>query len=273
MNLHFRRLIPSETLWLPDLAGLFFELDRKPCFAYACRGKVYILHMTTLEPVVVSLSFGDHKYVLPHRWGLIKEDGHFYLAVNEDVMLDLHSGKQMERIPETLRTQYHSRKLPVAYYETYPFDLGEYRIEHKGQCGYRCIRDGKEVWTFCGRAYLYTEIYRWRDRIFFGTAGNGGYFYMLDIHTGAALVSIKTGGTASIARLGDVCYVASKVQRNRSKLLCIDLWTGKILEELDLEGEVNECSRLQLLDGQIHVVTFLYDGNHLRRAIWNVVNA
>ena len=96
---------------------------------------------------------------------------------------------------------------------------------------------------------------------------------MLDIHTGAALVSIKTGGTASIARSGDVCYVASKVQRNRSKLLCIDLWTGKILEELDLEGEVNECSRLQLLDGQIHVVTFLYDGNHLRRAIWNVVNA
>jgi hypothetical protein len=265
-------LLPAETLWLPDLAGHFFELDHQCYFAYSCRGKVYILHMTTLEPSVVQPSYGRGKEVLPYQWILLQEKDRLYLALNEDVMLVLPEGTQLEYIPETLRTQYRAHKLPSTYFETHPFDLGEYRIEHKGEWGYRCMRENREIWTFQGRAYLYTPIQRWRDRIFLGTAGNGGYFYLLDIHTGIPLASIKTGGTASIAQSGDVCYVAANDQRNNSKLLCVDLWTGKVLEELDIEGEVNECSRLQMLDGQIHAVTFERQKNYIRRAIWNVVD-
>ena len=151
------------------------------------------------------------------------------------------------------------------------YHFGEDSISHKSEWSYVCKRSGEEVWTFKGYAWRYTSIERYGDNIYFGTAGQGGYFYLLNLHTGEALLKLKTGGTANIyARRDNKLYLLQ--QEKKAYLVCIDLNDGIILERLELPGTVKDDCAVMLLDDTVHAVTLFFQKKRsFSHACWNRV--
>lgn len=273
MKLYQTKYIPSSDLWEPNFFGAFFSIGSDPCFLYKENQNVCVLPLTCSIPTAIHVDVGDELLPLPSGWIVLEHDGQPFLIVKRNAAIDLKQGTKMTYIPEALQTKYLECVRPEMYFVEHQFYFDDYCISHKGNCGYRCTKAGEIAWEFTGRAYLYTDVYRWNNRVFFGTAGHGGYFYILDIDTGESLASIKTGGTASIVQMEHLCFVSSRGnKRNSSKLLCVDLNDGKIVQEIDLYGGVTEDSKLQMIGQQLHVITFEYKKEQLQNAIWNTVN-
>lgn len=153
--------------------------------------------------------------------------------------------------------------------EVYYFD--DLAISHKSEWSYVCKRGEEPVWTFKGYAWRYTNIERYGDNIYFGTAGQGGYFYLLELRTGKPLLKLKTGGSVNIyARRDNLLYLLQ--QEKKAYLLCIDLNDGTILERLELPGTVNDACAVMLLGDTVHAVTLFYKNNRsFSHACWNRV--
>lgn len=139
--------------------------------------------------------------------------------------------------------------------EIYYFD--DLSISHKSEWSYVCRRGDAEVWSFKGYAWRYTNIERYGDNIYFGTAGQGGYFYLLKLETGEPLLKLKTGGSVNIyARRDNRLYLLQ--QEKKAYLVCIDLNDGAILDRLELPGTVKDECAVKLIDGTVHAVTLFY---------------
>ena len=76
------------------------------------------------------------------------------------------------------------------------FIFGEYTISHYGEWGYMCKKNGQLLWKKSLKGYLYTEIVLNQNNIVFGTAGQGGHFYSLNIDTGDIIFDFNTKGTS-----------------------------------------------------------------------------
>lgn len=148
------------------------------------------------------------------------------------------------------------------------YQLGEYRIDYNDGFSIACTRNGAKAWQFRMQGYLYTPIVQWEDLIFFGTAGYGGYLYILRLETGEVVAAVKTGGTVQIAQQGGVCYVLAN--RPGARLLKVDMASGSILEELPLPGK-SHYSNLRLMDGKVHAITTVFKGNMASEVLWNCV--
>lgn len=146
-------------------------------------------------------------------------------------------------------------------------------IRHTGQWSYVCEKDNETVWTFKSHAWRHTIIERYGDNIYFGTAGRGGYFYLLDLYTGQPLLKLKTGGTMNIyARRRNRLYLLQ--QEKKAYLVCVDLDDGTILERLELPGKATMNSAVKLTGDTVHAVTFEYHKNgSLEGALWNRIDA
>lgn len=272
MNFLKSRYIPSSNPWEPNFSGVFWNNGASNCFVYKDIGGISILPYYDQVPSIIGIELEDACLPLPHYWLFAEICNRPYLMVEKNIVVDLLKEEKISCLSETIQSRFAQYVRHEVYYETYDFILGEYCVLHKGQCGYRCTKDGKTIWDFNGKAYLYTDIYRRNNNIFFGTAGYGGYFYVLNIENGKPLACIKTGGTAYIAQRDHLCFITSKAhKKNASKLLCVDLNDGKIVEELELYGGVTKDSKLQLIGPQLHVVTFEYQNERCVRAIWNVI--
>lgn len=153
--------------------------------------------------------------------------------------------------------------------EIYYFE--DYTISHKSEWSYVCKREGREVWNFRSYAWRYTCIERYGDNIYFGTAGQGGYFYLLNLHTGEPLLKLKTGGTVNIyARRENKLYLLQ--QEKRAYLVCVDLNDGAILERLELPGTVKEECAVKCIGNTVHAVTlFFRKKRRFSHACWNRV--
>jgi hypothetical protein len=150
------------------------------------------------------------------------------------------------------------------------YHYGGYTISHKSQWSYVCKKAGEAVWKFNGYAWRYTTMEQYGDNIYFGTAGQGGYFYLLNLHTGQPLLKLKTGGTVHIyARRDNRLYLLQ--QEKKVSLVCIDLSDGTILERLELPGKADQHSAIRLIGDTVHCVTFTYQGGPVKEALWNRV--
>ena len=268
MKLQWSKSVGGENPWEPECFGVFSERNGLVVFFFLERNKLYaITENCNLVRINCAVAAGE-VLPLPRKWIVTEIEGTPYLCLSAKYMINLQSYEVNDQ-PEKAEDAYCAAAKSEDYYVYAPFQLGDYRIEHKGECGYLCRKDGQIIWKFNGRAYLYTEILRWKDSIFFGTAGNGGYFYVLGIEDGAVLTAIKTGGTTSIVREKHLCYVLSNDKK--AKLLCIDLRDGKVIQEVDLPGKATMNSRLQLLNGKLHAVTFVYRKHVLESVMWNCV--
>lgn len=146
-------------------------------------------------------------------------------------------------------------------------------IRHSGQWNYVCEKDKETVWTFKSHAWRHTAIERYGDNLYFGTAGRGGYFYLLNLYTGQPLLKLRTGGTVNIyARRHNRLYLLQ--QEKKAYLVCVDLDDGAILERLELPGKATMNSAIKLIGDTVHAVTFAYSkSGSLEGALWNRVEA
>ena len=232
---------------------------------------VTILHENPWEPELDGLFLdrnGGVKFCFMEGWSVVaqSEDGSkevWYTAPEgERLELPYHWTGAAKGVSPMLRTWWPS-DTEIYYFE-------DYTISHTSQWSYICKKAKETVWKFKGYAWRYTTIERFGDNIYFGTAGQGGYFYLLNLHTGAPLLKLKTGGTINIyARRENRLYLLQ--QEKKAYLVCIDLSDGTILERLELPGKAHQDSAIRLIGDTIHCVTFTYKGGPVKVALWNRV--
>ena len=253
MNLLWSMPIPCANPWEPQFNGFFtrqngearfFYLDEGVCAASRLAEQPHVLHI----PKVAGVS-------LPQNWQLREDLTPPLLLLTEQSALDLTALKVVK----------HDQ--PLEKKSAYPsWQLDEYRFDYDAEPLLTCTKNGVKVWQFRMRAYLYTPIRQWQDLIFFGTAGHGGYLYILRRETGEIVAAIKTCGTVHIAQDEGWCYALANTPGAR--LLKIDLFTGIIAEEVCLPGKV-QYSSLRLMDGEVHAITYLYKAGRLAQAVWS----
>jgi len=118
------------------------------------------------------------------------------------------------------------------------FIFGEYTISHYGEWGYMCKKNGQLLWKKSLKGYLYTEIVLNQNNIVFGTAGQGGHFYSLNIDTGDIIFDFNTKGTSKYFDANNSYYFCSVGNRS-TQIFRID-YNGKILENIEVDGVYHE---------------------------------
>ena len=224
--------------------------------------------MKYMDSVELPLSDGWPSYLngFFKRWdGAVKfcyDEYNRVMARNEDGTSEVwYTAPEGERLPYIgYWTNACPGHPPLADLQEPPKDeeiyhYGGYTISHKSQWSYVCKRDGEEVWNFRCQSWRYRDISEWNDSIYFGTAGGGGYLYLLDLHTGKPILALKTGATVYIPRRENKVYVFQREKR-KTFLVCVDLNDGSILDRVELPGMHNEDCALRLIGNTVHAVTY-----------------
>lgn len=231
-------VIRHENPWEPDLDGLFLERDGTVKFVY--KENQSVVAQTLAGTREIWYTAPEEKMLpLPYRWtGAAK------------------GAAPMERLGFASDSEV--------------FYFADKTISHTSGWSIACRRGGERLWSFKGYAWRYTNIERYGDNIYFGTAGQGGYFYLLDLNTGEPLLKLKTGGTVNMyARRDNLLYLLQ--QEKKACLVCVDLSDGAVLERLELPGKAQQHSAVALIGDTVHAVTFTYKGGPVKDALWNRV--
>ncbi len=114
------------------------------------------------------------------------------------------------------------------------FIFGDYTISHFGEWGYMCHKNGRLLWKKSLKGYLYTDMILNQGNIVFGTGGQGGHFYSVNIDTGETVFDFNTLGTSKFFEVNNNYYFCS-AEKNRTQILKIDYF-GNILENIEAEG-------------------------------------
>lgn len=253
MVLRNRWNIPVTDCWEPYAHGAFWDQPEETKFLYLdAPHSICAFSPLSAKGEKLYRVPQEFKIELPRSWRVI--NGHLFLS--EYVGLDLRSMQLCASHTDEERSAYRCTQLPEKYLEEGVYPFGEYTIRHKGEWGYACDAAGQQIWSFSGKGYLYTEISRHQNSLYFLTAGQGGYFYLLDLHTGKPILSIHTGGTAAIAEKDGLCYFLGK--KPQPQLYCVDLKKGCIRETLPLPGSPDRHSVLHIWRDHLYATTFEY---------------
>lgn len=114
------------------------------------------------------------------------------------------------------------------------FVFGEYTISHYGEWGYTCKKNDQLLWKKSLKGYLYTEMVLNQNNLVFGTSGQGGHFYSLNIDTGEIVFDFNTKGTSKYFDANKSYYFCS-VENKNTQIMRID-YNGNILESIEVEG-------------------------------------
>lgn len=247
--------IPSENQWAWAFEGYFTQQNSQPLFIFRDQSVCAVSRVDGQPHTVYAPFIPD--LPISKNWQLREDLNSPLLLLTDKSAIDLQTFKI---VPHDYTLQKRS---------AYPcWDLGEYHIDYNAITLLSCTKNGAKAWQFRMRAYLYTPIYQWNDLIFFGTAGHGGYLYILRLDTGDVIAAIKTGGTVCIAQEGLYCYVLANAPK--AKLLKLLLDSGSIAEEVPLPGKA-QYSSLRLMNGEVHAITYVFRNNQLSQALWNCV--
>ena len=269
MKVLWNKKVQLNGLWMPECFGLFAKQGNHVTFFFEDRSKLLSISEADMVPQLLYCCSGNESLRLPSRWAIVETLNTKFLLISDDQALDLTNNEVSCDIPVLLQEAYKQQVHPPEYYVEAPQQLGEFTILHKGNWGYICKREDAKLWEFTGKAYLYTDMMRWNDRLFFGTGGHGGYFYVLDIHTGLPLATIKTGGTRCFVQVDNLCYVLRN--EKNAQLLCVDLSDGQIVSQCDLPGIATIESRITIIDNLIHVITFNISRSKSEGFTWSCV--
>lgn len=148
----------------------------------------------------------------------------------------------------------YQKKYESYHLECDDFVFGEYTISHYGQWGYMCKKNDELLWKVSLKGYLYTDIILNQNNIVFGTSGQGGHFYSLNIETGEIVFDYNTRGTSKFYHVNDSFYFCSTDNKG-TQILRID-YSGNILEKIDIEGVYYDgYSLLSLCEDILCVIT------------------
>lgn len=261
--------ISVPNLWEPECCGIFAKIRETVYFYFSNAGRLCSASDNEHERLNLYPSFRDNVLPLPNKWRLIESAGAVYLMFNISMGLDLCENRVLNMIPPFLQEEYRKLHKPEKYYVEEPFYFDDYCISHNGQTGYMCKKGSEVIWKFTGSAYLYTDIFRWKNHVFFGTAGKGGWFYIINLETGELVTGIKTGGTSIIEHQENRCYI---LQSDKStKLLCIDIESGQIIDSIPLPGRSTINSVIKRMSNKLYITTFAYRASRLNHIVWNTV--
>lgn len=258
----------SDQAWEPNYQGVFSKDQNGNVAFYYLNGN----HVMRAEECGVSVAGEapkEYAIPLPAHWIVTKEKNSTYLLCADQMAVNLENGATVFPMPQELQAAYQQEAVRPKYYEEASYRFGEYEVQHKGEWGYLCKAGKQKIWEFNGRGYLYTDIRKWQDRIFFGTAGCGGYFYILDLQSGTPIMTLRTGGTTVIGQNHSLCYLFQC--GTKPQLLCVDLTQGRVVDSIILPGKATDYSALTYADGHIYTVTFRYCRGELCGAFLNCV--
>ena len=264
-----------KNLWEPNFRGIFSFYQEVVHFHFLCNDSVYALNCS--DGIIHKMDTGSApKIELPLWWICSLFCGKPFLMCSKDVCVDLTNKELVDTIPTCLEKeflhQYRNYQLfPEKKIDIQPYEFGDYAIFSKGPWSYLCKRNGKDIWSFKGRASLATDIYCWNDSLYWGTSGAGGYFYIVDLKSGEPKLSLQTGGTISFCQNGDLCYIGRR-QRNKSCVVCISLSNASIIDEFALEGLFTDNSKMYMKDNKLYVVTFSQKNQHDRELIVTTID-
>lgn len=87
----------------------------------------------------------------------------------------------------------------------------EFNIEYNHRSTLKGFKNGKETWSFRIQGYLYTSITFLKEQfIVFGTAGQGGGLYIVELETGNLMFHENTKGTVNYLIKNDFIYFADE---------------------------------------------------------------
>lgn len=112
-----------------------------------------------------------------------------------------------------------------------------------------CLQNGKTLWEFRHKAYLYTDITERNGRVIFGTDGLGSMLYCLDIATGTPLYEIKTHFSGFYDYKSFSFYKENLIVYGRGTLVAVDFTTGRIVDEYKIPRKYPYRSFLTVLNG------------------------
>lgn len=270
MELNWVTPISCGRMWEPELDGVFVQRETGIWFYFKSLDRICLCQLVRQKSGAVQIAANVPRLALPEKWSCIDYSGDKLLIIDSQKALRLADNCLVD-LSSSLCELYASQFTRSYVSET--FNLGEYTISQRGNWGYTCQKNEEEIWRFTGKAYLYTNINRWNNRVFFGTAGFGGYFYILDVETGSPITAINTGGTRYVVHKdGFVYFLKNKEAHTLGELCCVDLLDGKIINTLSLQGTVTLHSKLQLIGDNLHAVTFNYSRGHLREAVLSCIS-
>ena len=153
-----------------------------------------------------SIKFKKGKGVpVAHCWEITERDGGYFIdpfkygspeRFNKYCMF--FDGKTIEKAPTSTAP---ANKI---FSDQKVFEFGNLRVKiaknatRKLEC--TNSETGKTLWTFTFIGYLYTDVFEYDGIIYFGTAGQGGRFYGLNLLRGEVLHEINTHGTTRFTR-------------------------------------------------------------------------
>ncbi|WP_455004976.1 dehydrogenase [Capnocytophaga gingivalis] len=114
--------------------------------------------------------------------------------------------------------------------KVYSFGDKEVFMQSPFMMSCRDKQNQKTLWKYKLSAYLYTEIEEYKDILYFGTAGKGGYFYGISLNNGQTVFSYNTGQTVRFVRSGEHIIISDKKQ----KPILINALTGEFIHSLDI---------------------------------------
>lgn len=270
MDILWNKYVEVLGLWKPDCFGLFIKRNNRVTFFFKDRSNLLSISEEDSKPQLLYSCGSNENLPLPRCWAIVEKPNVAFVLFSSDQGFDLKYNEFSYDIPAQIQKEYNQEVPTAEYLVNAPQELGEFTIYHKGNCGYICKRENSKMWEFTGRAYLYTKMVRWKNRLYFGTGGNGGFFYVLDIHSGIPVASIKTGGTQCVVQVDNLCYVLKN--EKTAQLLCLDLSNGKIVSQCELPGIATIDSRVARIDNRIHVITFVPSHSKNDSFIWSCVN-
>lgn len=272
MRLIWSRKLYTQDPWEPYFRGVFSYRKSGISFYYEDGGAVKCICGCTDTPATLLQPSREHRIPLPHHWMIVEQEGERYLLCGEEAAIHLGPNLPISPVPDGLCREYRRQQMPASHFVEDSFTFEEYQIRHKGEWGYSCQKNGTEIWKFVGHGYLYTGMFRKADHLYFGTAGAGGYFYILDIHTGVPVLSLRTGGTTVILQRGSCGYLYTGVGKKKSQLICVDFSSGEIMDEIELPGTVSSYSVLGLWEDCIYTVTFQYKKGCVINAVFSCIS-
>lgn len=264
MELLWSRDLIGENPWSPEYRGMFFQEGSQTLFYFkdCCR----LIRMTCTENSKPEVLCVSKALPLSSDWEVISQEEASYLMCGEKICLHMQENRVLLTVPEEFVEQYRKQQGNPYHLVDDSFQFGEYRISHKGQWGYSCHKNGVHLWDFPGRAYLYTDIFCYENHLYFGTAGQGGYFYILNLEDGKPILALKTGGTATFVRRDS--HVFLTVGGKQSQLVEVDLCSGQICDAVDLLEKVSDDSPLTVYGDKAYTVSFkFYRNGVLKKAI------
>ena len=259
-------LIWEETLGRGDIRerdykGHVVQLNEQPVFFFRGENKrIACAELSNNGIDKISYITDQQIGSKPENW-LFVDNSHL-LMVSQDLCFDLLSKVAVDRILPEYAHEYQHKVIDRAMHLEYDgFTFGDYEISRKGVRGYTCKLHGKLLWKLTVYGYLYTDFFLKDGRILFGTDGQGGHFYIVDLKSGELVCDINTHGTNCFAIKDDKVYVLKRGKE--SAVLEISINDGIVRDSIRIGGCATMESPLVLSQDRLYYVSFLFRDRHV----------